>query len=408
MTEEARRSTILAGGALEGGALVRGLVAALVMVAAGCSTDRLIPYRECDLPCYPGPSGTLNVGACSAGAWRCSEDPGEPPECVGAVVPVEEIACDGLDNNCDGYQHWADTDHDGDGISSCAGDCAEYNRNIHPGAVETCNSQDDNCDGREDEGINNFVRFCYGGPDGTVMNGVCHPGVIVCEAGIEVCRNWKGPTAEVCDTLDNDCDGKTDEGLSSAVTDYVVCIDESGSMSAFLSEIASAVERHAQAASPNNRYALCVVPSGRASGPGGVLLVTNFTDASTFAQAVKDRAVGSAWEELTYDALYMIAREEAFPLERDPSRTELLAWRAGSNRVIVLFADEEAQSARSITEQDLLTLYGNGSSKVFVFGLGSNKADFDSITSATGGAFFDLTSNLSAELNSTVLRSCEP
>jgi hypothetical protein len=45
------------------------------------------------------------------------------------------------------------TDVDGDGYTPATGDCDELHAAIHPGAHEVCNSIDDNCDGNIDEGV---------------------------------------------------------------------------------------------------------------------------------------------------------------------------------------------------------------------------------------------------------------
>jgi hypothetical protein len=45
------------------------------------------------------------------------------------------------------------TEFDGDGYTTCAGDCDDHNAAVHPGATETCNGIDDNCDGHVDEGL---------------------------------------------------------------------------------------------------------------------------------------------------------------------------------------------------------------------------------------------------------------
>ncbi len=46
-----------------------------------------------------------------------------------------------------------DADHDGYNDAACGGtDCDETDLNVNPGAPETCNSKDDNCDGNIDEG----------------------------------------------------------------------------------------------------------------------------------------------------------------------------------------------------------------------------------------------------------------
>jgi hypothetical protein len=52
---------------------------------------------------------------------------------------------DGLFNVCESK------DGDGDGYAVCAGDCDDGNRSIHPGAMETCDGRDDDCNGIFDD-----------------------------------------------------------------------------------------------------------------------------------------------------------------------------------------------------------------------------------------------------------------
>jgi hypothetical protein len=51
-------------------------------------------------PCYTGPPGTENVGACQAGSQTCNQE-GEFGPCVGDVTPQPET-CNGIDDDCDG------------------------------------------------------------------------------------------------------------------------------------------------------------------------------------------------------------------------------------------------------------------------------------------------------------------
>ena len=73
---------------------------------------------------------------------------------------------------------------------------------INPSA-EICNGVDDDCDGTPDDGVPN------GGPCGTGL-GECEPGVLVCTGGTMVCTGGTGPAMEACNALDDDCDGPID------------------------------------------------------------------------------------------------------------------------------------------------------------------------------------------------------
>ncbi len=100
---------------------------------------------------------------------------------------------------------------------------------------EVCNAVDDDCDGRLNESPSNLVedpqiellsRACYTGPPGTQKFGPCRPGIRLCtlltrqtDAGVEEyygfgeCEGETPPGEEQCDSIDNDCDGLTDEGV---------------------------------------------------------------------------------------------------------------------------------------------------------------------------------------------------
>lgn len=82
-----------------------------------------------------------------------------PPACT--MQP--EICGDKVDNNCNGQVDEAGcltpgvnpnpmADEDGDGYPDGPSDCGPKDPAIHPGAKELCNGVDDNCDGVTDEG----------------------------------------------------------------------------------------------------------------------------------------------------------------------------------------------------------------------------------------------------------------
>ena len=78
---------------------------------------------------------------------------------------VESDCEDENDYNCDGSVGWADAD--GDGFAACL-DCDDSNANVNDDALEICNTLDDNCNGFTDEddpGLTDGTIF-YGDSDG--------------------------------------------------------------------------------------------------------------------------------------------------------------------------------------------------------------------------------------------------
>src|SRR5690606_13209214 len=126
--------------------------------------------------------------------------------CVGARGPVAEL-CNTRDDDCDGStdegnpgggaQCGTDVGECRLGTSACVGGTLVCSGGATPG-TEACNGLDDDCDGRADEGNPGGGAAC-----GESDVGLCERGALACVGGALVCLGGIGPSDELCDGLDN-------------------------------------------------------------------------------------------------------------------------------------------------------------------------------------------------------------
>jgi Notch 1 len=156
-----------------------------------------------------GGSCGSDIGECEFGTYVCNDG---VIECEGDTPPSSEL-CDGLDNDCDGTDDNSPID-EGDVCGTSAGTCSPGTTICMSGNLECqgetgpsseiCDGYDNDCDGTND---NNLIDD--GSPCGS-DTGECQMGVTQCSSGSLVCQGSIGSTAEICDGLDNDCNGTDD------------------------------------------------------------------------------------------------------------------------------------------------------------------------------------------------------
>jgi hypothetical protein len=130
------------------------------------------------------------------------------------------------------------TDLDGDGYGnpgdvSCPNgaqvDCNDNNASIHPGATEICNSADDNCNEQTDEGVTTtFYRDLDADTFGNLTNTIAACSQPVGYVGNSLdCNdnnlNVHPGATEVCNGVDDNCNGQVDEGGNLLCNDSLVC-----------------------------------------------------------------------------------------------------------------------------------------------------------------------------------------
>ncbi|MES2640207.1 MAG: MopE-related protein [Myxococcota bacterium] len=132
---------------------------------------------------------------------------------------ADEADCtDPVDYNCDGTVAYADAD--ADRFVACL-DCDDRAPDVNPGATETCNGMDDDCDGAVDEADAGVTWYAdtdgdgYGTPDTTTTACDAPSGYVGDATDCDDSSAGVAPGLdERCNGIDDNCDGAVDDASS--------------------------------------------------------------------------------------------------------------------------------------------------------------------------------------------------
>jgi len=156
-----------------------------------------------------------------------------------SIYPGAPEDCNSADDDCDSFvdegvtsTYYADSDNDGFGdplntVESCSrpsgyvnddSDCDDSDAGVYPGASETCDGVDNDCNGESDDGVTNAYYYdgdSDGYGDAAISTYACSApaGYVANNLDCDDADAGANPSAtESCDGSDTDCDSHVDEG----------------------------------------------------------------------------------------------------------------------------------------------------------------------------------------------------
>jgi len=256
------------------------------------------------------------------------------------------------------------------------------------GRPETCDGVDNSCSGKIDDLP--FDGFCYDGPEGTAIHGICRPGLTTCVDGSWRCLGQILPEVETpCDGIDQSCTGFDlipTSTVSTRPIDFLLIGDWSASIKTYLPPVKAALydflDRYQN--DPRFRYWFIDLPGVAVQSPHSPNRTCHPTpeepllscSARTFRMAIDRWANDHGGLEPSYDAIIWAVQN--------------VAWTPNSFRYILLVEDEEGQTFSGNDQLSVIAALGGTNTRVSVFTDIFFSDYYDQITQETGGSIVNI------------------
>ena len=271
------------------------------------------------------------------------------------------------------------------------------------------------------------------------MVGICIPGEMTCDAGTwgnydddqdfipYYCKDEITPQEEICNGLDDDCDGIADWGEEMKETDVLFIVDWSGSMGDELDAVLIALNQFAQDFSDEDviKWAFMRGPVGYGVHDERLELLQDLVGFSDFLTSLANMGDTTAANgnttafEMLLDAIYIAVHNITSTLPKvipdftwvglvpdiyapnvvessPPLQNFDISWRPGADRIIIVFSDETPQSYLSpelILEDVKTAVSGTPQLKLYTFSRSSGSSQWEELAIAGNGSWYKLTNN---------------
>ena len=270
------------------------------------------------------------------------------------------------------------------------------------------------------------------------MVGICLPGEMTCEAGTwghyddsedfvaYYCKDEITPQEEICNGLDDDCDGIADWGEEMKETDVLFIVDWSGSMNDEMDAVMVALNQFAQNYSDEEviKWSFMRGPVAWGDDEERLELVQDLTGFSDFLSSLANMGGGNGQIgnttafEMLLDAIYIAVNNITSTLPKaiadltwiglnpgigpavvessPPLQNFNISWRSGADRIIIVFSDEPPQSflVPELTLSEVKdSVAGTPQLKLYTFSKSNGITQWEQLAIAGNGSWFKLTNN---------------
>ncbi|MBI2108215.1 hypothetical protein HYT54_03750, partial [Candidatus Woesearchaeota archaeon] len=210
-----------------------------------CGGSKSTYYRDADGDTYGDPADTILDCSAPSGYISDNNDCGDTGETAAGINPGASESCNGADDNCNSQTDESLTAPNADKQSGiCANSkkvCGGVSRWLEPDYAQisgyqdseiSCDGIDNDCDGNVDESAPVFYQDAdsdgYGNAALTAKSCAAPSGYVIYSTDCDETNPAINPGGiELCDNADNNCDGRNNEGFGDYDSDSIAdCVDD--------------------------------------------------------------------------------------------------------------------------------------------------------------------------------------